>query len=93
MFEKAGVVYDKQGDCYYPVLCKSDMDNVSEAGKYGLLWMKILFESDRHSYHKLIIAGDLVQRVIEFQEYACNMEAEIVDEYEQTDHRHDYKNI
>lgn len=81
LFEKAGVAYEKRGDCYYPVLTKSDIKNVSEAGKYGLLWMKMLFESDRQSYHKLMLAGELVDKAIEFQEYACDVEADIVNDY------------
>ena len=81
VFEKAGIAYETRGDFAYPILGKSDAATIVNIGKYGRKWMMLLWEIDRHAYHKYLLSGELTVRAMEFNEQAAEMEEEMVRQY------------
>lgn len=80
LFEKNGIRYEQRGDYLYPVLGACDNATIAGVGKYGTLWMTWLFELDRKLHHQYLLEGVLVEKAIEFQEYACELEKQIINE-------------
>ncbi len=78
IFEKNGIRYEQRGDFLYPVLGACDDATITGLGKYGTIWMSLLFEIDRKLHHQYLLEGILVEKAQEFQEYAIELEAEIV---------------
>ena len=81
VFEKAGIAYEMRGEFAYPILGKSDAATIVNIGKYGRKWMTLLWEIDRHAYHKYLLSGELTVRAMEFNEQAAEMEEEMVRQY------------
>ena len=81
LFEREGIAYEMRGDFAYPILGKSDAATIMNIGKYGRKWMMLLWEIDRHAYHKYLLSGELTVRAMEFNEQAVEMEEEMVRQY------------
>ncbi|MCR4801934.1 MAG: TnpV protein [Lachnospiraceae bacterium] len=77
-FERNGIRYEQRGDFLYPVLGACDNATITGVGKYGTLWMTWLFELDRRLHRKYLLEGTLIEKAMEFQEYACELENEII---------------
>lgn len=78
IFEKMGVRYEERDGIFYPVLGASDDAKITGLGKYGRMWITWLFELDRLLHRKYLLEGTLVEKAMEFQEYAGEFEDEIV---------------
>lgn len=78
VFEKMGVKYEERNGIFYPILGACDNAKITGLGKYGRLWMTWLFELDRQLHRKYLLEGTLVETALEFQEYAGELENEIV---------------
>ena len=81
LFEREGIAYEMRGDFAYPILGKSDAATIVNIGKYGRKWMTLLWEIDRHAYHKYLLNGELTVRAMEFNEQAVEMEEEMIRQY------------
>lgn len=77
-FERNGIRYEQRGDFLHPVLGACDNATITGVGKYGTLWMTWLFELDRRLHRKYLLEGTLIEKAMEFQEYACELENEII---------------
>lgn len=78
IFEKNGIRYEERDGLLYPVLGKCDNATIKGLGKYGTLWMTWLFELDRKLHRKYLLEGTLVEKAMDFQEYACELESQII---------------
>lgn len=81
LFEREGIAYEMREDFAYPILGKSDAATIVNIGKYGRKWMTLLWEIDRHAYHKYLLSGELTVRAMEFNEQAIEMEEVMVRQY------------
>ena len=77
-FEKNGIRYEQRGDFLYSVFGACDNATIKGLGKYGTLWMTWLFELDRKLHRKYLLEGTLVEKAMDFQEYACELESQII---------------
>lgn len=78
IFEKMGIKYEERDGIFYPIFGVCENAAITELGKYGRMWMTWLFDLDRLLHRKYLLEGTLVEKALEFQEYACELEAEIV---------------
>lgn len=78
VFEKLGVRYEERDGIFYPILVAYDNATITGLGKYGRMWITWLFELDRLLHRKYLLEGTLVEKAMEFQEYAGELEDEIV---------------
>lgn len=78
VFEKMGVRYEEKDGIFYPVLGACDDAKITGLGKYGRMWITWLFELDRRLHRKYLLEGTLLEKAMEFQEYAYELEDEIV---------------
>ncbi|MEE1035288.1 MAG: TnpV protein [Agathobacter sp.] len=78
IFERNGIRYEEHEGLLYPVLGKCDSVTIKGLGKYGTLWMMWLFELDRKLHRKYLLEGTLVEKAMDFQEYACELESQII---------------
>lgn len=78
VFEKMGVRYEERDGIFYPVLGACNDATITGLGKYGRMWITWLFELDRRLHRKYLLEGTLVEKAMEFQEYATELEDEIV---------------
>ena len=78
VFEKMGVRYEERDGIFYPVLGACDNAKITGLGKYGRMWITWLFELDRLLHRKYLLEGTLVEKAMEFQEYAYELEDEMV---------------
>ena len=78
VFEKMGVRYEERDGIFYPVLGARDNAKITGLGKYGRQWMTWMFELDRQLHRKYLLEGTLVEKAMEFEEYAGELEDEIV---------------
>lgn len=84
VFEKMGVRYEERDGIFYPILGACDNAKITGLGKYGRLWITWLFELDRRLHRKYLLEGTLVEKAMEFQEYAYELEDEIVSSMEKS---------
>jgi hypothetical protein len=47
--------------------------DISHAGKYGRMWLQMLFDNDRREYYRRWMAGTLVEDAVEMNEDAYNL--------------------
>lgn len=78
IFEKMGVRYEERDGILYPILGACDDATITGLGKYGRMWITWLFDLDRMLHRKYLLEGTLVEKAMEFQEYAGELEDEIV---------------
>ena len=78
VFEKMGVRYEERDGIFYPILGVCDNAKITGLGKYGRMWITWLFELDRQLHRKYLLEGTLVEKAMEFEEYAGELEDEIV---------------
>lgn len=78
VFEKMGVRYKERDGILYPVLGACENATITGLGKYGRMWMTWLFELDRMLHRKYLLEGTLIEKAMEFQEYASELEGEVV---------------
>lgn len=64
LFEKVGVQYKEIDGLLYPVLQTDEMDVTADVGKYGRVWMHLLYELDRMQYNKMLLDGTLIDAAI-----------------------------
>ena len=64
LFERAGVQYREVDGLLYPILQASEMDDTADVGKYGRMWMHLLYELDRMQYNKMLLDGTLIDTAI-----------------------------
>jgi len=60
LFERAGVQYREIDGLLYPILQADEMDVTADVGKYGRMWMHLLYELDRMQYNKMLLDGTLI---------------------------------
>ena len=72
-FVRAGIPYKEVDGIFYPVLNEASTSEVIEAGKYGRLWMKMLYETNRRSYHRKMLSGTLVKEATKKNEEAYKL--------------------
>ena len=78
VFEKMGVRYEESDGILYPILGACDNTTITGLGKYGRMWITWLFDLDRLLHRKYLLEGTLVEKAMGFQEYAGELEDEIV---------------
>jgi len=64
LFERAGVQYREVDGLLYPILQTDEMDVTADVGKYGRMWMHLLYELDRMQYNKMLLDGTLIDTAI-----------------------------
>lgn len=64
LFEREGVQYREMDDLLYPILQADVMEFNTDVGKYGMMWMYLLFELDRMQYNKMLLDGTLIDNAI-----------------------------
>lgn len=89
VFEKLGVRYEERDGISYPILGACDNAQITGLGKYGRMWITWLYDLDRLLHRKYLLEGTLVEKAMEFQEYAGELEDEVVssmgDSFNQTE--------
>lgn len=78
VFEKMGVRYEERDGILYPILGACENATITGLGKYGRMWITWLYDLDRLLHRKYLLEGMLVEKAMEFQEYAGELEDEIV---------------
>ena len=73
LFEKKGIQYTERDGLHYPVLPTDSMDFTADIGKYGRLWMHLLFENDRKRYNKSLLDGTIIDEAIRKNEEAYDI--------------------
>lgn len=48
----------------YPILQLDEIDVTTDVGKYGRMWMHLLYELDRIQYNKMLLDGTLIDTAI-----------------------------
>ena len=81
LFSKMGIQYTERDGLYYPILPTDLMDIRADIGKYGRLWMHMLFEYDRKRYNKLLLDGTIIDQAIKKNEEAYEIIDKITQEY------------
>ena len=64
LFERAGVQYREIDGFLYPILQTDEMEANADVGKYGRVWMHLLYELDRVQYNKMMLDGTLIDTAI-----------------------------
>lgn len=64
LFERAGIQYREVDGLLYPILQADEMDVTADVGKYGRVWMHLLYELDRMQYNKMLLDGTLIDAAI-----------------------------
>lgn len=64
IFERAGVQYREVDGLLYPILQADEMEANADVGKYGRVWMHLLYELDRRQYNKMLLDGTLIDAAI-----------------------------
>lgn len=64
LFERAGVQYREIDGLLYPILQADEMEVNANVGKYGRMWMHLLYELDRIQYSKMMLDGTLIDTAI-----------------------------
>jgi hypothetical protein len=76
LFEEMNITYEEKDGLYYPVLATEQQNqgyDISQAGKYGRMWLQTLFDNDRREYYRRWMAGTLVEDAVEMNEDAYNL--------------------
>ena len=81
LFEKKGIRFTERDGLYYPVLPTDSMDFTADIGKYGRLWMHLLFECDRKRYNKSLLDGTIIDEAIRKNEEAYEIIDKVTQEY------------
>lgn len=64
IFERAGVQYREVDGLLYPILQADEMEVNADVGKYGRMWMHLLYELDRTQYNTMLLNGTLIEAAI-----------------------------
>lgn len=64
LFEREGVQYREIDGLLYPILQADVMEFNTDVGKYGRVWMHLLYELDRMQYNKMLLDGTLIDTAI-----------------------------
>lgn len=64
LFNRAGIQYKEVDGLLYPVLQADEVDVTADVGKYGRMWMHLLYELDRMQYNKMLLDGTLIDAAI-----------------------------
>jgi len=64
LFERAGVPYREVDGLLYPILQADEMEGNADVGKYGRMWLHLLYELDRKQYNKMLLDGTLIDAAI-----------------------------
>lgn len=64
LFERARVQYREVDGLLYPIIQADEMDVTADVGKYGRMWMHLLYELDRVQYNKMLLEGTLIDIAI-----------------------------
>lgn len=64
LFERVGVQYKEVDGYLYPILQADEIDVTADVGKYGRVWMHLLYELDRIQYNKMLLDGTLIDAAI-----------------------------
>lgn len=70
LFEKMGVAYREQNGYLYPILPADDAEVNFDVGKYGRMWLHILFETNRRDYNRRLWNGTLIDDAVRKNERA-----------------------
>ena len=70
LFEKIGVTYREQNGYLYPILPADDAEVNLDVGKYGRMWLHILFETNRRDYNRRLWNGTLIDDAVRKNERA-----------------------
>lgn len=70
LFEKIGVEYEKKGEFLYPKLDMEDPISVVEVGRYGYMWIRLIYDEDRFMYRKFFQEGKLKEEAKKLNEEA-----------------------
>ena len=70
IFEQVGVKYREQDGYLYPILPADCVEVSSDVGKYGRMWLHILFETNRREYNRRLLEGTLIQDAVSKNEEA-----------------------
>lgn len=81
LFEQAGVKYREVDGLLYPMLPADTAKVSADVGKYGRLWMHLLFKVDRQSYNRKLFAGTIVDEALIKNENAYEMIDKATEEY------------
>ncbi|OYO76145.1 transposon-encoded protein TnpV [Lachnotalea glycerini] len=73
LFERAGIQYKEVDGLLYPVLQADEVDVTADVGKYGRMWMHLLYELDRMQYNKRLLDGTLIDTAILNNEYGYEL--------------------
>jgi hypothetical protein len=76
LFEQMNITYEEKDGLYYPVFGTEQQNQgyaISQAGKYGRMWIQTLFDNDRREYYRRWMAGTLVEDAVEMNEDAYNL--------------------
>lgn len=68
LFERAGVQYREVDGLLYPILQTDEINVTADVGKYGRVWMHLLYELDRIQYSKMMLDGTLIDTAIQKNE-------------------------
>ncbi len=64
LFEREGVQYREIDGLLYPILQADVIEFNTDVGKYGRVWMHLLYELDRMQYNKMLLDGTLIDTAI-----------------------------
>ena len=64
LFDREGVQYREIDGLLYPILQADVLEFNTDVGKYGRVWMHLLYELDRMRYNKMLLDGTLIDTAI-----------------------------
>ena len=81
LFEQVGVKYKEVDGLLYPILLDGRDNASADVGKYGRLWMHILFEMDRKIYNRKLLAGTIIDEALIKNEEAYRIIDIVTEDY------------
>ena len=73
LFERVGVQYIEVDGLQYPILQVDEIDVAADVGKYGRMWLHLLYELDRRRYNKMLLDGTLIDTAVRKNEVGYEM--------------------
>lgn len=74
LFEELGVQYKEKDGIYYPLLSVDSKEyQISNAGKYGRMWIEFMKEANVDRYRSLVRFGKLYDKATEINEEAYEL--------------------
>ena len=81
IFEKFGVEYEMRGGYLYPKLDIDAFPTMMDVGKYGSMWIRILYDEDQYKYRKMYLSGELYHEAEAINEEAYDYISKVTEKY------------